>query len=90
MQLVKNCKHKKRLYNRKNKHTETITEKRKITYKEKMFFKMEKEEYKEEYTKRSQVEGPFGPLKIQYNIENEIVIGIKDTEDYMDIKCSSI
>ena len=44
---------------------------------------MEKEEYQKEYEKRSTVERPFGTLKIQYNIEDEEVIRIEDTECYM-------
>ncbi len=36
-----------------------------------MKHKMEKEEYKEEYVKRSSVEGPFGILKQQYHIEKK-------------------
>ncbi len=31
--------------------------------------KMEKQEYKYEYVKRSSVEGPFGILKEQFDIE---------------------
>ena len=48
-----------------------------------MYIKMEKEEYQKEYEKRSTVERPFGTLKIQYNIEDEEVIRIEDTECYM-------
>ena len=44
---------------------------------------MEKEENQKEYGKRSTVERPFGPLKIQYDMEDEVVIGIEDTECYM-------
>ena len=33
--------------------------------------KMEKQEYKEEYVKKSIVEGPFGILKEQFNIETK-------------------
>ena len=36
--------------------------------------KMEKQEYKDEYNKKSSVEGPFGILKEQFQIEKEIVI----------------
>lgn len=44
---------------------------------------METEEYKELYDKRSCVEAPFGTFKIQYNMENEIVIGKYDTECFL-------
>ena len=51
-----------------------------------MFFKMEKEEYKEEFSKRPSVEGPFGILKEQFHVEQEIVIGMVKTEErlYLD------
>ena len=31
----------------------------------------------------SRVEGSFEPLKIHYDMEDEVVIGIKDTEDFI-------
>ena len=48
--------------------------------------KMEKQEYKDEYAKRSSVEGPFGILKEQFQIEKEVVIGMTRTEErlYLD------
>lgn len=46
-----------------------------------MWDKMEKEEYKEEYAKRSTVEGPFGVLREQFHIESEVVIGKRETEE---------
>ena len=47
---------------------------------------MEKEEYKEEYSKRSSVEGPYGILREQFQIEKEVVIGMVKTEErlYLD------
>ena len=48
--------------------------------------KMEKQEYKGEYVKSSSVEGPFGILKEQFQIEKEVVIGMLRTEErlYLD------
>ena len=43
--------------------------------------KMEKQEFKDKYAKRSSVEGPFGILKEQFNIEKEVVIGMIKTEE---------
>ena len=50
-----------------------------------MFFKMEKEEYKEEFSKRPSVEGPFGIFKEQYHVEQEIVIGMVKTEERLNL-----
>ena len=50
-----------------------------------MFYKMEKEEYKEEFSKRPCVEGPFGALKEQFHIEQEIVIGMVKTEERLNL-----
>ena len=50
-----------------------------------MFFKMEKEEYKKEFSKRPSVEGPFGIFKEQFHIEQEIVIGMKKTEERLNL-----
>ena len=50
-----------------------------------MWEKMEKKENKEEYSKRSCVEGPFGVLKQQFDIEKEVVIGVKETEDRLNL-----
>ena len=51
-----------------------------------MNHKMEKQEYKDEYAKRSSVEGAFGILKEQFQIEKEVVIGMTRTEErlYLD------
>ena len=46
-----------------------------------MFFKMEKEEYKKEFGKRPSVEWPFGILKEQFPVEQEIVMGMIKTEE---------
>lgn len=45
-----------------------------------------KQEYKDEHAKRSSVEGPFGILKEQFQIEKEVVIGMLRTEEklYLD------
>lgn len=50
-----------------------------------MTTKMEKKEYQKEYEKRSSVEGPFGILKEQYNIEKENVIGMVKTEERINL-----
>ena len=47
--------------------------------------KMEKEEYKKEYSKRSAVEDPYGILKEQFSIEKEIVIGMVRTEERLNL-----
>ena len=47
--------------------------------------KMEKQEFKDEYAKRSSVEGPFGILKEQFNIEKEVVIGMIRTEERLNL-----
>lgn len=47
--------------------------------------KMEKQEYKDEYAKRSSVEGPFGILKEQFQIEKEVVIGMTRTEEKINL-----
>ncbi len=77
----KNCKYKNKCIPGKQSHR-TITENGDRLIRA-MYVKMEKEENQKEYKKRSTVERPFGPLKIQYNMEDEIVIGIEDTECYM-------
>ena len=46
---------------------------------------MEKEEYKKEYSKRPCVEGPFGTLKEQFHIKQEIVIGAVKTEERLNL-----
>ena len=50
-----------------------------------MFFKMEKEEYKKEFSKRHCEEGPFGIFKEQYHIDQEIVIGMVKTEERLNL-----
>ena len=50
-----------------------------------MFFKMEKEEYKKEFKKRSSVEGPYGIFKEQHHVEQEIVIGMVKTEERLNL-----
>ena len=40
---------------------------------------------KEEYAKRSSVEGPFGILKEQYQIEKENIIGMIKTEERLNL-----
>ena len=50
-----------------------------------MYFKMEKQEYQEEYSKRPCVEGPFGRLKEYYHIEQEVVIGKTKTEQRINL-----
>lgn len=47
--------------------------------------KMEKQEYKDEYAKRSSVEGPFGILKEQFQLEKEVVIGMTRTEEKINL-----
>ena len=47
--------------------------------------KMEKQEYKDEYAKKSNVEGPFGIFKEQFQIEKEIVIGMIKTEERINL-----
>ena len=47
--------------------------------------KMEKQEYKDEYAKRSSVEGPFGIFKEQFQIEKEVVIGMIRTEERINL-----
>ena len=50
-----------------------------------MYLKMELEEYKKEYKKRSRVEGPFGAFRILYLFENEIVTGKERIEARMNL-----
>ena len=42
---------------------------------------MEKQEFKDEYAKRLNVEGPFGIFKEQFQIDKEVVIGMIRTEE---------
>ena len=77
----KNCKSKNKCLSPKQTHR-TITENGNELVRA-MYLKMEEDDYREEYGKRSCVERPFGPLKIQYDMENEVMIGIKDTESFL-------
>lgn len=77
----KNCKHKNKCISPKQTHR-TISENGDRLQRE-MYRKMQKEENQKEFNKRPSVEGPFGPFKIQYNMEDEVVIGTHDTECYM-------
>lgn len=45
-----------------------------------MYFKMELDEYKIEFSKRPRVEGPYGILRWHFNFENEIAIGLEYVE----------
>ena len=47
--------------------------------------KMEKQEYKDEYVKRSSFEEPFGILTEQFDIEKEVVIGMVRTEERLNL-----
>ena len=47
--------------------------------------KMEKQEYKDEYTKRSSVEGPFGIFKEQFQIEKGVFSGMVKTEERINL-----
>ena len=50
-----------------------------------MTHKMEKQEYKDEYAKRSSVEGPFGIFKEEFQLEKEVVIGMIKTEERINL-----
>ena len=82
-EACKNCKARKQCCASSQTH-KTITEYGSEMQKA-MKHKMEKEEYKEEYAKRSSVEGPFGILKQQYHIEKEVVIGMIKTEERINL-----
>ena len=82
-EACKNCKYKKDCISQKQSHR-TITENGNRLQIE-MYFKMEKEEYQEEYSKRPCVEGPFGTLKEYYHIEQEVVIGKTKTEQRINL-----
>ena len=58
---------------------------KKLTVKSPEFLKMEKEEYKKEFSKRPCVEGPFGIFKEQYHVNQEIVIGMVKTEERLNL-----
>ena len=55
-----------------------------------MNHKMEKQEYKDEYSKRSSVEGPFGIFKEQFHLEKEVVIERIKTKEKNKPRCTSI
>ena len=48
---------------------------------QKMNHKMEKQEYNNEYAKKSIVEGALGIFKGQFKLEKEVVVGIIKTEE---------
>ena len=50
-----------------------------------MNHKMEKQKYKDEYAKRSSVEGPFGIFKEQFQLEKEVVVGMIKTEERINL-----
>lgn len=77
------CIHKNNCFTGKQTHR-TITENGERMQRA-MHHKMEKEEYKKEYSKRPCVEGPFGTLKEQFHIEQEIVIGAVKTEERLNL-----
>ena len=79
----KYCIHRKSCLTDKQTH-KTITENGRRLERA-MFFKMEKEEYKEEFKKRPSVEGPFGIFKEQYHVEQEIVIGMVKTQERLNL-----
>lgn len=79
----KNCKTRNKCLSPKQTH-KTITEYGSEMQKA-MAHKMEKQEYKNEYAKRSSVEGPFGIFKEQFQIEKEVVIGMTRTEERINL-----
>jgi transposase len=79
----KNCKSRNKCLSPKQTH-KTITEYGSEMQKA-MNQKMEKQEYKDEYAKRSSVEGPFGIFKEQFQIEKEVVIGMVKTEERINL-----
>ena len=50
-----------------------------------MNHKMEKQKYKDEYAKRSSVEGPFGIFIEQFQLEKEVVVGMIKTEERINL-----
>lgn len=80
-EACKNCKQKNKCFKESQSHR--IISENGNRLQRQMYLKMEKEEYRKESAKRSSVEGPYGPFKIYYNMEDEVVIGIEDTEDFM-------
>ena len=47
--------------------------------------KMEKQKYKDEYSKKSSVEGPFEIFKEHFQIEKEVVTGMIKTEERINL-----
>ena len=85
--LVKNCKSQRKVHsikvlNHKNNHR-----KRKHDYKKLCGKKWKKRKNKEEYKKRTSVEEPYRVLKQQFNIEKEVVVGIKSTTERLNLDC---
>lgn len=77
-EACKSCKYKKDCISQKQSHRTTTENGNRLQIE--MNFKMEKEEYQEEYNKRPCVKGPFGTLNEYYLIEQEVVIGKTKTE----------
>ena len=75
----KNCKFKNECMPSKTTHR-TITEYG-DQLKKAMELKMEEPGYKEEYQKRGGVESGIGVIKTQYHVEQQIVVGQKETEE---------
>ena len=50
-----------------------------------MTYKMEKQEYKDEYAKKSSVKGPFGISKEQFQLEKEVVAIMIKTEERINL-----
>ena len=50
-----------------------------------MTHKMEKQKYKDEYSKRSSVKGPFKIFKEQFQLEKEVIIGMIKTEERINL-----
>ncbi len=81
--MIKNCKNGNKCCFSSQTH-KTITEYGSEMQKA-MINKMEKEKYNKEYSKRSEVEDPYGILKEQFSIEKEIVIGMVRTEERLNL-----
>ena len=83
-EACKNCKCKNKCFSSKGTHRTIIENGNKLIMEIKL--NMEKPEYKEEYSKRSRVEGPFTTLKEFYNCENLFITGKQKTEDRLTLK----
>ena len=57
----------------------------KIWLRNKKQMKMEKQEFKDEYSKRLSVKEPFGILKERFNIEKEVVLGMIRAEERLNL-----